>query len=51
MAVEFEDVTALVRTLGLHHMKEAEDILGRYYSLDRYPVRALYVLQELLTSD
>lgn len=46
-----EDITALLRILGLHHIKEAEDILGRYYPLDRYPVRSMYVLQELLQSD
>jgi len=43
-----EDVAALLRILNLHSMKEAEDILGRYYALDRYPVRAMYVLQEFL---
>jgi hypothetical protein len=46
-----EDVAALLRILGLRRMRDAEAILGRYYSLDRYPVRAMYVLQELLEGD
>ena len=46
-----EDVAALLRILGLHSFKDAEAILGRYYSLDRYPVKAMYVLQQFLASD
>ena len=45
------DVAALLRLLGLRCVKDAEAVLARYYSLDRYPVRAMYVLQEFLESD
>jgi hypothetical protein len=44
-----EDVTLLVRLLGLRNVGEAEEALARYYPLDRYPARSKYVLEELLT--
>jgi hypothetical protein len=43
-----EDVAALVKTLGFTRVDEAEAALARYYPLDRYPVRARYVLEDLL---
>jgi hypothetical protein len=43
-----EDVAALLQTLGFTRVDEAEAALARYYPLDRYPVRARYVLEDLL---
>jgi hypothetical protein len=51
LAEEFrdrDDVAALVKTLGFTRVDEAEAALARYYPLDRYPVRARYVLEDLL---
>ena len=51
MGDEFQDlgdVRFLINALGVRTVPEAEAILGRYYALDRYPVRARYVLEELL---
>jgi hypothetical protein len=45
-----DDTRALLRALDLKTMAEAETILGRYYSLDLYPARARYVLEELLAA-
>jgi hypothetical protein len=43
-----EDVATLVKLLGFTRVGEAEAALARYYPLDRYPVRARYVLEDLL---
>jgi hypothetical protein len=48
---EFEDrndVAVLLRMLGVSRVEEAEQILARYYPLERYPVRARYVIEELI---
>jgi hypothetical protein len=43
-----EDVATLLKMLDLRRVADAEAALGRYYPLDRYPVRARYVLEDLL---
>ena len=43
-----EDVATLVRTLGYTRLNQAEQALGKYYPLDRYPMRSRYILEELL---
>jgi hypothetical protein len=43
-----EDAAALIERLGLTKIGDAEAVLARYYPLERYPVRARYVLEELL---
>ncbi len=42
------DVAILVDVLGLRRIEDAEALLARYYSLDRYPAKARHVLEELL---
>lgn len=46
-----EDVGVLLEILGLRNVKEAEAVLARYYPLDRYPVKAGYVLEDLLARE
>lgn len=46
-----EDVAALLQTLGFAHVEDAEVALARYYPLERYPIRARYVLEELLNTE
>jgi hypothetical protein len=45
---DLADVKVLIRALGLQTVADAEAILGRYYSLERYPVRTRYVLEKLI---
>jgi hypothetical protein len=46
-----EDVASLLKALGIDRLDHAEAALARYYPLDRYPVRARYVLEELVSAD
>jgi hypothetical protein len=43
-----DDVAILLTHLGLRTLSEAEEVLARYYPLDRYPPKARYVLEDLL---
>ena len=43
-----EDVRYLLRNLDIRRYAEAEEILGRYYSLEEFPESALLALGELL---
>jgi len=43
-----EDVAALVTMLGFTRVDEAEAALARYYPLERYSIRARYLLEDLL---
>lgn len=43
-----DDIIVLLRVLGIRTLPEAQDALSRYYPLAKYPVRARYVLEELL---
>jgi hypothetical protein len=48
---EFQDrseVAFLLKILKITRLTDAEIVLARYYPLERYPVRALYVLEELI---
>jgi hypothetical protein len=45
-----EDVALLLKILGLRDVAAAEAALSRYYPLDRYPIRARYVLEDLLAN-
>lgn len=47
---DMDDVKTLIGALGLRTFAAAEEILARYYSLDRYPAKARHVLEELLGS-
>jgi hypothetical protein len=42
------DVRVLIGMLGITSLAQAEEILVKYYALERYPARARYVLEELL---
>jgi hypothetical protein len=39
-----DDVAALLKILGISRVADAERILARYYPLDRYPVKARYIV-------
>jgi hypothetical protein len=41
------DVSFLLKSLSITRLEDAKIVLARYYPLERYPVRALYVLEEL----
>ncbi len=43
-----EDIRYLLRNLDIRRYEDAEEILGRYYSLEDFPERALDALRELL---
>lgn len=43
-----EDVRYLLRNLDIRRYADAEEILGRYYSLEEFPESALIALRELL---
>jgi len=42
------DVAVLLKVLNLKRIMDAQEVLARYYPLDRYPAKARYVLEELL---
>jgi hypothetical protein len=44
------DVGLLLNILKIERLDDAKAILMRYYPLERYPIRALYVLEELIAS-
>ena len=43
-----EDVRFLIRYLNLTSYDDALTVVGRYYPLDRFPQKTLYVLEEIL---
>ena len=43
-----EDVRYLLRNLNIQRYEDAEEILGRYYSVEKFPESALIALRELL---
>jgi hypothetical protein len=45
---DVDDVAVLLKSLNIRRVEDAEAALERYYPLDRYPVRARYVLEDLL---
>ena len=42
------DFAVLLKALNLKRIVDAQEVLARYYPLDRYPAKARYVLEELL---
>ena len=44
------DVELLVNILKIKRIEDARAALARYYPLERYPVRALYVLEDLIAT-
>ena len=42
------DVAVLLKVLNLKRVEDAQEVLARYYPLDRYPAKTRYVLEELL---
>ena len=53
MGEEFQDrsdVALLLQILGLTTLAGVEAILSKYYPMERYPVRARYILEEMLAS-
>lgn len=45
---DVDDIRFLLRYLNLTKVSEAKDVLGRYYPLERFPQKTLYLLEELL---
>jgi len=41
------DVAFLLKILKIERLEDAEEVLQRYYPLERYPAKARYVLEEL----
>lgn len=46
-----DDVKFLIRVLNLRTYDEAIEILSRYYSVERYPQKSFYALEEMLAVD
>jgi hypothetical protein len=44
---DLDDVKVRIRALGIQSSAGAELILSRYYPLERYPVKARSILEEL----
>jgi hypothetical protein len=45
---DIDDIRYLLRYLNITSPKEAEAVIGRYYPLEKFPQKTLYLLQELL---
>ena len=45
---DLDDVRYLLRHLNIERYEDAVDVISRYYPLDRFPQKTLYVLEELL---
>lgn len=45
---DIDDVRFLLRLLDVESYEHAIELIGRYYPLDRFPQKTLYVLEELL---
>lgn len=46
---DIEDIRYLLRYLNLTDAEQARTIIGRYYPLERFPQKTLYLLEELLS--
>jgi hypothetical protein len=46
---DVDDIRYLLRYLNLTEAKEAKAVIGRYYPLERFPQKTLYLLEELLS--
>jgi hypothetical protein len=47
---DIEDIRYLLRYLNLTRLDDAKAIIARYYPLERYPQKTLYLLEELLSA-
>lgn len=45
---DLSDVHYLLRNLNITQYEEALEVIGRYYPLEKFPQKTLYVLQDLL---
>jgi hypothetical protein len=45
---DIDDVRYLLRNLGVESYEQALEIITRFYPLEKFPQKAVYVLQELL---
>jgi hypothetical protein len=45
---DIADIRYLLRYLNVTDVEQAKAIIGRYYPLDRFPQKTLYLLEELL---
>jgi hypothetical protein len=45
---DIADIRYLLRYLNLTEFGQAREIIGRYYPLERFPQKTLYLLEELL---
>jgi hypothetical protein len=45
---DIDDIRYLLRYLNLTHAADAKQVLERYYPIDRFPQKTLYLLEELL---
>jgi hypothetical protein len=45
---DLEDVRYLIRNINIRTYDQALEIIGRFYPLERFPQKTLYVLEELL---
>lgn len=47
---DLEDVRYLLRHLGITTYQAAFEVIQKYYPLERFPQKTLYVLEDLLQS-
>ena len=47
---DLDDVRYLLRNLGIESYEQATKVIGKFYPLERFPQKTLYVLEELLSS-
>ena len=45
---DIDDIRYLLRYLNVASADEAKEVIGRYYPLERFPQKTLYLLEELL---
>jgi hypothetical protein len=45
---DIDDIRYLLRYLNVASVDEAREVIGRYYPLERFPQKTLYLLEELL---
>lgn len=47
---DLDDVRYLLRNLGITKYEKAIDVISRYYPVEKFPNKTLYILEELLTA-
>jgi hypothetical protein len=47
---DIDDIRFLLRCLNLTSVTQAREVIGRYYPLERFPQKTLYLLEDLLPS-